>query len=111
MENQVWEKVSIFLKELRCEDMSRDTLLHLRSCEEEKECLKEKQQVYQMVLEQLSSEQIEGIEAYLEQVQTAAFEEQQEAYCQGMVDCIQIISGLGLIEVNNQIVELVNQLK
>lgn len=37
------------------------------------------------------------IEKYVEQLGTVAFEEQQEAYCQGIVDCIQIMTGMGLI--------------
>ena len=33
MESQVWVKVSLFLKELRCEDIKRNSIIHLESCQ------------------------------------------------------------------------------
>ena len=40
MESQVWVKVSLFLKELRCEDIKRNSIIHLESCQKEKKALK-----------------------------------------------------------------------
>ncbi len=41
MKNEVTEKLELFLQNLRCEDMKRETLVHLDSCQEESERLAE----------------------------------------------------------------------
>lgn len=48
---------------------------------------------------------------YIEQMQTVSFEEQQEAYCQGIIDCVQILSGLGLLETDGKIEGTIKKLK
>ena len=45
------------------------------------------------------------------QLQQVAFEEQQEAYCQGIVDSLQILSGLQLIPINENIQNLIKKLR
>lgn len=47
MENQVWVKVSLFLKELRCEDIKRNSVIHLESCQKEKKALKIVRQIWE----------------------------------------------------------------
>ena len=39
MTNEVWERVIEFLADLRCSDMQRESLVHLESCNIEKEKL------------------------------------------------------------------------
>ena len=99
MENQIWEKVALFLKELRCEDIKRSSIIHLDSCRNEKEYLKELKKVYDKEIVNLPKEQKKNIFDYMEQLQVVSFEEQQEAYCQGIMDCVQILVGLGLLEI------------
>lgn len=65
-------KIALFLKELRCEDIRRNFVIHLDSCRE-------------------------------------VFGEQQEAYCQGIIDCVQIL--VGLLEMNGKIRQVVEKLK
>lgn len=103
MENQVWVKVSLFLKELRCEDIKRNSIIHLESCQKEKKALKIFRQVWEKEQKNLSELQQRTICNYIEQMQTVSFEEQQEAYCQGIIDCVQILSGLGLLETDGKI--------
>ena len=40
MENEVMEKMVLFLQNLRCENVNRETLVHLDSCEREKKLRK-----------------------------------------------------------------------
>ena len=40
-----------------------------------------------------------------------SFEEQQEAYCQGIMNCVQILVGLGLLEMNGKITQAIEKLK
>lgn len=98
MENQVWEQVTAFLKDFRCSDMDRSNAVHLRECMEEKEVLRGMRKAYDSLMAQLSQERKEFLKEYLEQIESVSFEEQHEAYCQGIVDCIQILVGLGLLD-------------
>ena len=41
MKNEIIEKLELFMQNLRCEDMSRETLVHLDSCRIESERLAE----------------------------------------------------------------------
>ena len=111
MENQIWEKVALFLKELRCEDIKRSSIIHLDSWRNEKEYLKELKKVYDKEIVNLPKEQKKNIFDYMEQLQVVSFEEQQEAYCQGIMDCVQILVGLGLLEMNGKITQAVEKLK
>lgn len=88
MRNEVWEKVADFLQELRCSDMQRTGLVHLDNCIAEKEKLKLSKAQYVKCLDNISAREQEMIEEYVIQLQQVAFEEQQEAYCQGIVDLL-----------------------
>ena len=111
MENQVWVKVSLFLKELRCEDIKRNSVIHLESCQKEKKALKIVRQIWEKEQKNLSELQQKTICNYIEQIQAVSFEEQQEAYCQGIIDCVQILSGLGLLESDEKIKGAIEKLK
>lgn len=111
MENQVWEKIALFLKELRCEDIKRNSIIHLDSCQYEKDCLETLREIYDRELASLSESQQKIITDYMEQIQVVSFEEQQEAYCQGIIDCIQILSGLGLLETDRKLMQAIEKLK
>ena len=97
MENEVVKQVLDFLKELRCTNVQRESLIHLESCKMEKKLLQEMTVGYHEVMNQCNKEQRTIIEQYVEQLKSVSFEEQQEAYCQGMVDAVQILAGLHLL--------------
>lgn len=111
MENQIWEKVALFLKELRCEDIKRSSIIHLDSCKNEKEYLKGLKEVYDKEIAGLSEKHKKGISDYMEQLQVVSFEEQQEAYCQGIIDCIQMLFGLGILEADKKIIQAIEKIK
>ena len=111
MRNEVWEKVADFLQELRCSDMQRTGLVHLDNCIAEKEKLKLSKAQYVKCLDNISAQKQKIIEEYVMQLQQVAFEEQQEAYCQGIVDALQILSSLQLIPMNEKIQKLIEKLR
>lgn len=111
MNNEVWEKVATFLMDLRCSDMQRSGLVHLKSCLTEKEKLKELQGQFDRYFENMFGEEQEIIGEYIKQLQQVAFEEQQEAYCQGIVDALRILSGLQLLPLNENIQKLIDKLR
>lgn len=49
MENEVMEKLVLFLQNLRCENVNREALVHLDSCEREKTKLRKLQPEYEKV--------------------------------------------------------------
>ena len=59
----------------------------------------------------LNAEQRQQIENYLEAVQHLAFMEEERAYCQGYVDCIQLLGGLGILNSNPEIEMMVSKMK
>ena len=97
MMNHIWNRVYNFLYELRCEDKSESIVVQLENCSKEREILESQIQVYQETLQKVSDIERKIIEKYAEQLGVVAFEEQQETYCQGIIDCIQIMVGMGLI--------------
>lgn len=111
MENQIWQKAALFLKELRCEDIKRNSIIHLDSCQYEKEYLETLKETYDREVASLSEAQQKIIADYMEQVQVVSFEEQQEAYCRGIIDCVQILSGMGLLKTDRKLMQAIENLK
>ena len=111
MENEVMEKMVLFLQNLRCENVNRETLVHLDSCEREKTKLRKLQTEYEKVKSRMLPYDKECLEKYQEQAERAAFEEQQEAYLQGMMDAFQVLEGLGVIRASEKIENLIKRIE
>ena len=111
MENKVTEKLVLFLQNLRCEDAGRETLVHLASSKREKEDLGNLCAGYEKLKERMSAADKDYLEKYMEQAERAAFEEQQEAYLQGMLDAFQILQGTGVIRASEKVENLIRQIE
>lgn len=111
MENKIWEKVSAFLMDLRCADMQRKSKVHLESCIEEKKKLEILQEEYTKIKQNLPDKEKLTLQEYVNQLKQVAFEEQQETYCQGIIDTIQILSGMGLLSINEDIQKLIEKMQ
>ena len=61
-----------------------------------------------MIIEAL---QVHELANYFEAVQHLAFMEEERAYCQGYVDCIQLLGGLGMLNSNPDIEMIVSKMK
>ena len=46
-----------------------------------------------------------------EALQHLAFMAEEQAYCQGYVDCIQLLAGIGMLKENPEIEKIVEKLK
>ena len=62
-------------------------------------------------MEMLETDQRQAVENYIEVLQQRAFVAEKQAYCQGYVDCIQLLAGIGLLENNPDIEKLVGIIK
>lgn len=111
MENEVWGKAAQFLKELRCENTSRESYLELpeykAAVTKKSKCLNE----YEDVIKELQEEKQEIIKRYLFSVECCAEEENQQAYLQGMIDMLMILSGIGFLPAEFKVKDIVEQLK
>ena len=110
MENEVWSEISAFLNNLRCGDVSRKSYLHFPELEEAEKIRKVKKANFETEMRKLNAEQRQQIENYLEAVQHLAFMEEERAYCQGYVDCIQLLGGLGILNSNPEIEMMVSKM-
>lgn len=111
MNNEVWSQLEFFLLNLRCADMSREGYIRLNSCREAKKKLDGLRVQYKMFSLQISEMQRNFFEAYLEEMEKVSFEEQQEAYCQGIADCIRALEGLNLLLTDESVEKAVEKLR
>ena len=70
--------------------------------------LKKENREYEKFLSDLSTEQRNFLENYMDIVDHAHFQEQQRAYYQGIVDAVQILAGLGIVKESVKVKELLN---
>ena len=111
MGNEVTEKLVLFLQNLRCEDAGRETLVHLAGSKREKENLRDIRTGYEKLKERMPVSDKDYLERYMEQAERVAFEEQQEAYLQGMFDAFQILQGTGVIRASEKVENLIRQIE
>ena len=106
MQNKIWEQVSQFLNRLRCENVTRNTAVEVpgyRETQDDMERLREKCEV---TIQQLSQEQQRLLLEWMEKLENMNSLEGQRAYCQGYVDCILLLSGMGLLRQDLALEEL-----
>lgn len=111
MQNEVWEQVGNFLNGLRCENVGRKSYVQFSELKEADKLKKEAQEQYVIVVNKLQTDQRKSIETYVEALKHQAFITEEQAYCQGYVDCIQLLAGVGLLENNPEIEKIVEKLK
>ena len=111
MGNEVTEKLVLFLQNLRCEDAGRETLVHLAGSKREKENLRDIRTGYEKLKEQMPVSDKDYLEKYMEQAERVAFEKQQEAYLQGLLDAFQILQGMGVIRASEKVENLIRQIE
>ena len=70
--------------------------------------VKKENREYEKFLSDLSTEQRNFLENYMDIVDHAHFQEQQRAYYQGIVDAVQILAGLGIVKESVKVKELLN---
>lgn len=96
MQNEIWEQVGRFLNRLRCENVTRDTAVEVPEYRETQEKMEELREKCEVTIQQLPQEQQQLILEWIEKLEDMNSLEGQKAYCQGYVDCILLLSGMGL---------------
>lgn len=96
MQNRIWEQVGEFLNRLRCENIKRDTTVEIPGYKETQQELEKMRNNCEETLNSLPKEKQTIILEWMEKLEDMNSLEGQKAYCQGYVDCIFLLSGLGL---------------
>lgn len=111
MQNKIWEQVGQFLNRLRCENVTRDTAVEVpgyKYTQDELERLREKSGT---VIRQLPQEEQQMILDWMAKLEDMNSLEGQKAYCQGYVDCILLLSGMGLLRQDLSMEELMKWIR
>ena len=87
--NEVFEKLSDVFEELRSEADEREYSIQTEETKKADKELKKANREYEKLLSELSAEQRNFLENYMDIVDHAHFQEQQRAYYQGIVDANQ----------------------
>jgi len=98
MNNEVFEKVLQFLKQLKGENGSKKSTVQIMGL---KELERETEQLWQSCyphIEKLPMLERQEIQMWIEKNEEYCSLQEQNAYCQGYVDCVLLLAGLGLFK-------------
>ena len=105
MENDIWNEISSFLNQLRCENINRESYIYFQ------ELANIQKEKVNKLLDHISYEDREKLKQYGEILEEEAFVSEQRAYCQGYVDCIQLLAGLGLLKKSTDMEKIISEMK
>lgn len=111
MQNKIWERVGDFLNRLRCENVTRDTSVGIpgyRDVQQELETMRER---CEEMIDGLPKEKQLMILEWMAKLEDMNSLEGQKAYCQGYVDCILLLNGLGLFRQEVSTEELMKRIR
>ena len=111
MRNEVWSEIGTFLNGLRCGNVKRESYIQLSEVAEAEEQKKEAQKIFLKAMDSMETSKRKSIEDYMEKLKHLAFVEEEQAYCQGYVDCIQLLAGLGVLIDSPDIKKLLEKIK
>lgn len=97
MEKLVWCKVKQFLEELRCEDLGRESKVVTCGFEAARQKVSDLSTSYERCLAGLQEEEQEIIRDYTAAWKENSFEECQQAYLQGFMDCVLALCGANVL--------------
>lgn len=109
--NEVFERLSDVFEELRSDAGEREYSIQTEEAKKADKELKKENREYEKFLSDLSTEQRNFLENYMDIVDHAHFQEEQRAYYQGMVDVMQIFDGLGILKERNKVKEVLMHIK
>lgn len=110
MDENLWEKAEQFLYQLHYEDTDRESHYESQACktaQEEKERLNGD---LETAISHLQEKDRRAVKEYLQASDQCAYEEIQQAYVQGIADCLQIVCGMGMMKSSRQVNEFLKRL-
>lgn len=101
--NEIYEAMSAFLEEIRCDSDEREYAVEIPDMEETEEKLKNQRVEFGCFLSGCTESDRKLVEEYLTITDMAHFKEEQRAYYQGIMDGIQMLGELGLIKMSENV--------
>lgn len=111
MMNEVYCALEGFLEELQSDRSDRDYVIKTEGMEEAQEQLNAKFEEFEKLLERLGEDDRSFLEDYMLAVDLAHFNEEHRAYCQGIMDGVQMLGELGVIRGSKNVEKLIQRLK
>ena len=111
MDGTLWEKVEQFLYQLHYEDTDRESHYESKAY---LAALKDKEArvpPFRQAIEQLPERERHAVQEYLDAEERCVYEENQQAYVQGIADCIEILSGAGILKTTKKAAEILAEIK
>lgn len=111
MQNKVWEQVGDFLNKLRCENVTRDTTVEVPGYRDTQREVEKMRGTCEKIIRSLPEDQQQTLSEWMAKLEDMNSLEGQKVYCQGYVDCILLLSGLGLFRQELSPEELMKQIQ
>lgn len=111
MENEVWEKIAQFLNQLRGEQLSRASSVRMPELTEKQRQVEKLTEECMAVLESISEADRQLLIKWQEQAEKVSYLQEKKSYLQGYVDCIYLLSGLGLLKKDEFVDKFVEEVK
>ena len=109
--NRIWNRVARFMQQLRCESLSQKNMVQMPEQQRIKKELEKARIVVEEQMNHMEETERRVIQEWIEYLEDDASLEAQQAYCQGYVDCIFLLSGMGMIEKDNTVNEFLDYMK
>lgn len=110
MDNNLWNKVEQFLYQLHYEDTYRKSYYESQAYKDALQEKEKKSSTFKAVLEQLQDTDSQAVKEYLQASEQCAYEEIQQAYVQGITDCMAVLCGSGMLKSSQQVNDFLAEL-
>lgn len=111
MDGTLWEKVEQFLYQLHYEDTDRvshyESKAYLAALQEKEARVPP----FREAIAQLPERERHAVQEYLDVEERCVYEENQQAYVQGIADCIEILSGAGMLKTRKTAAEILTEMQ
>lgn len=111
MENEVWEKIVQFLNQLRGEQLSRTSSVRMPELIQKQKQAEKLMEECRAVLKSIPGADRQLFLKYQEQAEEVSYLQEQKSYLQGYVDCIYLLSGLGLLKKDEFVDKFIEEVK
>lgn len=111
MENEVWEKIVQFLNQLRGEQLSRTSSVRMPELIEKQKQAEKLMEECRAVLENIPEADRQLLVKWQEQAEEVSYLQEEKSYLQGYVDCVYLLSGLGLLKKDEFVDKFIEELR
>ena len=96
--DQIWNQVAKFMQQLRGENLSKKSIIQIPGQKNAKNELEKIQAIGKERMKHMKETEQRIIQKWIECLEDNASLEAQQAYCQGYIDCLFLLCGMGIIE-------------